>query len=70
MSEHTNSKFDVALAQALKIAEIAKITKQRDDLLAACEDALKCFNYDPDMQEDFAPEIKQLNQAIAKAKGD
>lgn len=38
------------------------------DLLEACEKSLKVFHLDSDMEEDFAPEIKALEQAITKAR--
>ena len=39
------------------------------DLLEACQMALKVFHLDSDMEEDFAPEISALTEAINKAKG-
>ena len=35
-----------------------------DTLLEACKQAYRCLSMDSDMEEDFAPEIKQLQKAI------
>ncbi len=59
----------VSKKEAIAIAEhFVKCWNSHDALLASCKAALSCFNYDSDMQEDFAPEIKQLEQAIAAAQ--
>ena len=50
-----------------KNAEIARLTRQRDALLAACEEALECLRFD--VEENGSTKDK-LIAAIALVKGE
>lgn len=54
------------LAAFRKLKEIAEA--ERDELLAALKDCVKCLTLDSDSQEDFAPEIQAARSAIQNAE--
>jgi len=47
----------------------AQLISASPDLLEACKVAYRALSLDSDMEEDFAPEIKQLQEAMNKAEG-
>lgn len=48
----------------------ARLISAAPELLEAASIALKAFQMDSDLEEDFSPEIRALRMAIAKAKGE